>query len=155
MKALVIFNLGDWGQQWWSFFGGKFFLKTSVEIKVLLVESCGTRVFARRLMCEIQIATLDLKGPNIFVTNLKLAHFIRQTTWIVLWQRVCRSHKSFGHVNGLFKHLWWWFKAIQVECDYIKLYEPKGCSCLLMHFKSISFHKLTTSSNKLIWLITT
>jgi hypothetical protein len=32
-------------------------------------------------MCEIQIATLDLKGPNIFVTNLKLAHFIRKTTW--------------------------------------------------------------------------
>jgi hypothetical protein len=49
MKALIIFNFGDSGQQWWSFFWGKFFLKTSVEIKVLLVESCGTRVCAWRL----------------------------------------------------------------------------------------------------------
>jgi len=49
MKALVIFNLGDSEQQWWSFFWGKNVLKTSVEIKVLLVESCGTRVCAWRL----------------------------------------------------------------------------------------------------------
>jgi hypothetical protein len=56
-------------------------------------------------MCEIQIATLDLKGPNIFVTNLKLAHFIRKTTWNCFVAEDCRSHKSFGRVNGLFKHL--------------------------------------------------
>jgi hypothetical protein len=33
MKALVIFNLGDSGQQWWSLFGGKNVLKISVEIR--------------------------------------------------------------------------------------------------------------------------
>jgi hypothetical protein len=32
MKALIIFNFGDSGQQWWSFFWGKNVLKTSVEI---------------------------------------------------------------------------------------------------------------------------
>jgi hypothetical protein len=53
---------------------------------------------------------------------------------------------TFDDDSKQFKLNVWLYQIVQTK--------QEGCSCLLMHFKSISFHKLTTSSHKLIWLIT-
>jgi hypothetical protein len=104
-------------------------------------------------MCEIQIATLDLKGPNIFVTNLKLAHFIRKTTWNLFCGRGFANHTNHLDMSMVYLNTFdddsKQFK-LNVSLYQIVQTKQKGCSCLLMHFKSIPFHKLTTSSHKLI-----